>query len=61
MRKKLFEVLTVSVLIAAILAGCSKQSIEEVESETAASVASTEEEKEMTPADMKVGVCICRM
>ena len=58
MRKKLFEVLTVSVLIAAILAGCSEQSIEEVESETAASVASTEEEKEMTPADMKVGVCI---
>ena len=58
MRRKLFEILTVSVLITALLAGCSKNNIEEVEVSASASVASSAEEKEMTPAEMKVGVCI---
>ena len=47
MRRKLFEVLTVSVLITALLAGCSEKNIEETEAEAAASVASSAEEKEM--------------
>ena len=48
MRRKLFEVLTVSVLVTALLAGCSEKNIEETEAEAAASVASSVEEKEMT-------------
>ena len=58
MRRKLFEVLTVSVLVTALLAGCSEKNNEETEAEAAASVAPSVEEKEMTPADMRVGVCI---
>ena len=46
MRRKLFEVLTVSVLITALLAGCSEKNIEETEAEVAASVASSVEEKD---------------
>ena len=61
MRRKLFEVLTVSVLITALLAGCSEKNIEETEAEAAASVASSAEEKEMTPADMRVGVFIYKL
>lgn len=55
MRRKLFTLLTVSVMTIAILTGCAKENSEISE---AASVASSEEEKELTPADMKVGVCI---
>ena len=33
MRRKLFEVLTVSVLITALLAGCSEKNIEETEAD----------------------------
>ena len=55
MRRKLFTLLTVSAMTIAILTGCTKENNEVSE---AASVASSEEEKELTPADMKVGVCI---
>ena len=41
--------------------GRSEKNIEETEAEAAASVASSAEEKEMTPADMRVGVFIYKL
>ena len=61
MRRKLFELLTVSVFVIVLLAGCAKSNIEEEKIDEAASVASSVEEKKTEPADMRVGVFIYKL